>query len=135
MKKYIVFLIFCNLITITSFCQNKKYQKESVKVWGNCGMCKSLIENAAESVDGVKYAIWDSKKNVMKVKFVANETNINEIQKAVSKIGYDTESYRANDEVYNNLHHCCKYERKQMIKNSLNRFDLFCDIVKMNVKC
>lgn len=112
MKKYVVFLIFCNLITITAFCQNKKYQKKSVKVWGNCGMCKSLIEKAAGSVDGVKYAIWDSKKGIMKVKFVSNETNLNEIQRAVSNIGYDTESYRANDEVYNNLHHCCKYERK-----------------------
>ena len=112
MKKYIVLLFFCNIITTTSFSQNKKYQKESVKVLGNCGMCKSLIEKAAESVEGVKYAIWDSKNSLMKVKFIKNQTDLNEIQKAVSKIGYDTESYRADDEVYNNLHHCCKYERK-----------------------
>lgn len=112
MKKNILFLIFCIFFITTSFSQNKKYQKESVKVWGSCGMCKSIIEKAAESIDGVKYARWDSEKGLMKVKFLTEKTDLNEIQKAIANVGYDTESYRANDQVYNNLHYCCKYERK-----------------------
>ena len=75
-------------------------------------MCKSIIEKATESIDGVKYARWDSKKGLMKVKFLSDKTNLKEIQKAIANVGYDTELYRANDEVYNNLHYCCKYERK-----------------------
>ena len=74
-------------------------------------MCKSIIEKAAESIDGVKYARWDSEKGLMKVKFITEKADLNEIQKAIANVGYDTESYRANDEVYNNLHYFCKYER------------------------
>ena len=35
-----------------------------------------------------------------------------ELQKAIADVGYDTENYRADDDVYNSLHYCCKYERK-----------------------
>ena len=112
MKKIIVFLIFSIFIIKTSSSQNKKYQKETFKVWGNCDMCKSLIENAAESIEGVKYARWNSEKGIIKVKFLTSKTDIDKIQKAIAHVGYDTENYRADDDVYNSLHYCCKYERK-----------------------
>ena len=112
MKKIIIFLIFSIFIINTSSSQNKKYQRETFKVWGNCDMCKSLIENAAESIEGVKYARWNSKKGIIKVKFLTSKTDIDKIQKAIADVGYDTENYRADDDVYNNLHYCCKYERK-----------------------
>lgn len=112
MNKKIFLLIFCVFFTTISFSQNNKYQKETVKVSGNCGMCKSIIEKTAESIDGVKYARWDSGTSLMKVKFLTKKTDLNKIQKAIANIGYDTELYRANDESYNNLHYCCKYDRK-----------------------
>ncbi len=112
MKKIIVFLIFSIFITNTSSSQNKKYKRKTFKVWGNCDMCKSLIENAAESIEGVKYARWNSKKGIIKVKFLTSKTDIDKIQKAIADVGYDTENYKADDDVYNNLHYCCKYERK-----------------------
>jgi len=34
------------------------------------------------------------------------------IHKKIASVGYDTELETANDEVYNNLHGCCQYERK-----------------------
>ena len=112
MKKIIIFLIFSIFIINTSSSQNKKYQRETFKVWGNCDMCKSLIENAAESIEGVKYARWNSEKGIIKVKFLTSKTDIDKIQKAIADVGYDTENYRADDDVYNSLHYCCKYERK-----------------------
>ena len=33
-------------------------------------------------------------------------------KKPLKCIGYDTEKYRADDEVYEKLHYCCQYERK-----------------------
>jgi len=30
----------------------------------------------------------------------------------LAKVGHDTDEVKATDEVYENLHHCCKYERK-----------------------
>ena len=111
MKKVIIFLISILFVITNSFSQNNKFQKESVKVWGNCGMCKVVIEKAASSIEGVKYARWNSKKRLLKVKFLTSKTDLKEIQKAISSVGYDTEFYRADDEVYNSLHYCCKYER------------------------
>ena len=35
-----------------------------------------------------------------------------DIKKAVAKIGHDTDEAKATDEVYENLHSCCKYDRK-----------------------
>lgn len=49
----------------------------------------------------------------MKVKFNPAITNTDKIQQAIAIIGYDTEKHKAKDEVYNNLHHCCQYEREQ----------------------
>ena len=48
----------------------------------------------------------------MKVKFNPSLTSSDEIQKTISNIGYDTEKYRIEDEVYEQLHYCCQYERK-----------------------
>jgi copper chaperone CopZ len=85
--------------------------KEKIKVSGNCEMCKTTIEKAANSVDGVKMARWNPETKMLKVKFYEGTTDLDEIQKAIATVGYDTEKYKATDEVYNALHHCCQYER------------------------
>jgi copper chaperone CopZ len=74
-------------------------------------MCKKKIEKAAKSVDGIKSAKWNVVNGNMKVKFDTNKTTSDAIQSAIAAVGYDTENYRAKDEVYENLHYCCKYER------------------------
>jgi hypothetical protein len=33
------------------------------------------------------------------------------VKKAIAKAGHDTDTVKADDVTYNNLHHCCKYER------------------------
>jgi hypothetical protein len=37
---------------------------------------------------------------------------VDSIKKAIADVGHDNDAYKAPDEVYNNLHSCCKYERK-----------------------
>ena len=110
--RIIILLLSSFLFFNNSFSQNKKYQKETFKVLGNCGMCKSKIENTAESLDGVKYARWDNEKKILKVKFQKKIIDLVSIQKAIATVGYDTELYRASDEVYEKLHYCCKYDRE-----------------------
>jgi hypothetical protein len=46
------------------------------------------------------------------VSFNSKEITLAEIHKKIASVGYDTELETASDEVYNNLHGCCKYERK-----------------------
>ena len=83
----------------------------SFNVKGNCGMCKTKIENAAKSVNGVTSANWNNNTLTITVVFDETKTNLNAIHKAIAESGYDTEKEKADDEVYNNLHSCCKYER------------------------
>jgi copper chaperone CopZ len=84
----------------------------SITVYGNCSSCKKNIEKAAKSVEGVESASWDKKKKILSVQFDEAKTSLNMIEKAIIAIGYDTENMHADDAVYEELHHCCKYDRK-----------------------
>ena len=109
--KNIALIITFLLICISISAQKPNYTKKTFFVSGNCGMCKKKIEKAAKSVDGIKSAKWNVVNGNMKVKFDTNKTTSDAIQSAIAAVGYDTENYRAKDEVYENLHYCCKYER------------------------
>jgi copper chaperone CopZ len=84
----------------------------SITVYGNCSSCKKAIEKAAKSVKGVKSASWDKMKKILTIQYDLSETSLNTIEKAIIDIGYDTENMRAEESVYNELHECCKYDRK-----------------------
>ncbi len=86
-------------------------QTEKVKVKGNCGSCENRIETAAKSVKGVSFAKWDQETKIMEVTFDDEVTDIKKIETAIAKAGHDTPLYKANDDTYNNLPGCCKYER------------------------
>ena len=86
-------------------------KKETFKVAGNCGMCETRIEKAARSVDGVSAADWNKDTDMIEVLFDADETDLDKIHEAIAGVGHDTEKVRADDETYNNLPGCCKYER------------------------
>lgn len=84
---------------------------ETIKVWGNCGMCKTTIENAAKKA-GAKTADWNEESKELKVTYAANKTSSAKIQEAIAKSGYDTQDFTAIQSAYDNLHGCCKYDRK-----------------------
>lgn len=86
-------------------------QHEMFSVSGNCEMCKERIEKAAKSVKGVLSASWDVNTRKMNVEYNSKETSKDAIQKAIAKVGHDTEKVKANDNVYNNLPDCCKYRK------------------------
>ena len=103
-------LIFVSIISIDAFSIGKVNEK--FKIYGNCGMCYEVITKAAKSLDGVIYLKWNSKTKIAKIKYDANKISLDEVQKKIASVGYDTEKYKADDEVYNNLHYCCKYDRE-----------------------
>ncbi|NOR76550.1 MAG: efflux RND transporter periplasmic adaptor subunit, partial [Draconibacterium sp.] len=84
----------------------------SFKVGGACDMCKDRIETAALSVFGVESANWESESQLLHLNFDAAKTNSDAIQKAVAKVGHDTEKYKAPNEVYNDLPGCCLYREE-----------------------
>ena len=74
-------------------------------------MCKDRIETAALSVVGVESASWDANTKLIDLNFNSSKTNSNEIQKAIAKVGHDTEKYKAPNDVYEVLPGCCLYDR------------------------
>ncbi len=89
---------------------------ESVKVYGNCGMCKKSIEAAASKVKGVSKADWNKETKMMTLTLDTTKTSVKNVEVAVAKVGYDTDKVRAKDEVYASLPGCCQYERPKAIK-------------------
>jgi copper chaperone CopZ len=96
------------LFTNTKISAQDKFTTESFMVRGNCGMCKDRIENAVDIV-GVKRAQWDEKTETLTVIFNPNKISLDEIHRAIAKIGHTTSLFKADADAYKNLHHCCKY--------------------------
>ncbi len=90
---------------------SESIQHASFMVSGNCEMCKERIETAAKSIIGVSGAVWDDKTKQIHVEFDSKETNLDDIQKAIAKVGHDTEKYKASIDSYNALPECCKYRK------------------------
>jgi len=84
---------------------------ESFKVYGNCEMCKTRIEKAAKSVEGVSVADWNAETKMIALTFDDSKTDVNKVQQAIAKVGHDTDMHKATDEAYNKIADCCKYER------------------------
>ncbi len=104
------FLILALLLiagTTAVFSQVQTTEKFSVK--GNCGLCKTRIQNVALSVDGVKKAIWNKETQILEVTFEPAKTNADKIQFVIAGLGHDTEKHKAAPEDYNKLPACCKY--------------------------
>ena len=101
---------------------------ETIKVWGNCGMCKTTIEKAAKSA-GAKMAVWNEDSKELKITYASNKTSVTKIQQAIARSGYDTQDITADNKAYNKLHACCQYDRKAVTPASSKA--KCCD----NVKC
>jgi periplasmic mercuric ion binding protein len=108
----IIAVLLCGLfIANAAFAQTKGIKKETIKVWGNCGMCKTKIEKAAKAAGATK-ASWNEETLELKVQYKASATSSEKIQAAIAKTGYDTQDLTADGEAYKKLHSCCQYTRK-----------------------
>lgn len=106
MKTIIAFIIL-GLATIPSFAQ-KKVQEDTIKVAGNCTMCKKRIETSLDR-SGVKYANWDVDKKELFVAYRPDKITLEELHKLVAQSGHDTDQVQASDSVYAKLPFCCLY--------------------------
>ncbi|MDR3217610.1 MAG: cation transporter [Dysgonamonadaceae bacterium] len=124
MKKLFFFMGVAIIMTATNACSNtgsaKNGQtvstetnlvetKATLTVQGSCEMCKTRIEKAAKSVDGVASATWDAESKQLEFLYDASKTAPEAVSKAIATVGHDTEKDTASDDVYNALPGCCKY--------------------------
>ena len=84
---------------------------DSFHVSGNCGMCKSHIEDALKNVKGIESSNWDKEAKKITVTYDPSVIRLLEIKQLIAAAGYDTDEIKATAERYNGLPVCCKYER------------------------
>ncbi len=92
--------------------QIKNPKTQSVKISGNCNMCKATIEKAGNK-KSISKVDWNKDSKVATLTFNSKTTNEDEILKRIALAGYDNEKFLAPDEAYAKLPECCQYERKK----------------------
>jgi hypothetical protein len=107
--KTLKFLVAIMALTISTlaFAANKT---ESIKVSGNCEMCKTRIEKAAKG-NGVVKADWSDKSKVLTLVYDPAKVTSDDVQKKIAAVGHDTPKFKATSVVYNALPGCCKYRK------------------------
>jgi copper chaperone CopZ len=83
---------------------------ETFMVLGNCGMCQKIIEKVSLDA-GTQTASWNEETDLLTITFDTAKTSVDAVQKAIARAGYDNAGYKAADEAYKQLHHCCQYDR------------------------
>jgi len=84
---------------------------ETLKVSGNCDLCKARIEKAAK-LDGVSKTEWDAKTKMLSATFDPAKTNMDQISRKIAAVGHDNSKVKADNKAYNALPGCCKFDRK-----------------------
>lgn len=106
--KIIVALVLILSVTVSAQSTNKV--TKTVKIYGNCGMCKKNIETAGGQKNVAKVQ-WDTETKMATLVFNPAKTNQEEILKRIAAAGYDSDSHKAPDAAYDSLHGCCQYDR------------------------
>ncbi|RYY48899.1 MAG: cation transporter [Chitinophagaceae bacterium] len=113
MKSFRFLLLSASMFASSSLvAQSSEVKTDTIKVAGECGMCKNRIQKALK-LEGISEAIWDTETKFLTITYSPDKISNNEIQKKVAAVGHDTEKYKAEDAVYSKLPSCCRYERKE----------------------
>ena len=107
-------VVICVLLSTTTDAQIKNATTETVKIYGNCGMCKTTIEKTG-NIKKIAKVDWDQDTQMATLTYDTKKTNQDEILKRIALAGYDSDKFLAPDDVYNNLHGCCQYERVEKV--------------------
>ena len=100
----------CVLLSTSIQAQIKNAKNETVKIYGNCVMCKTKIEKAG-NIKKIANVDWNHDTQMATITYDATKTNQDEILKRIALVGYDSDKFLAPDDAYNNLHGCCQYDR------------------------
>jgi copper chaperone CopZ len=114
MKKTILSAI---TILLVGFGLNaQQSEKATFTVYGNCGMCERTIEGAVGEKDGVSMADWDRETHQFSVAYDPEKIDLDGIKEKIAAKGYDSDTHRASNDVYDSLPGCCQYKRSEIKK-------------------
>ncbi|PVX47535.1 copper chaperone CopZ [Flavobacterium sp. 103] len=102
------------LSVVVSNAQIKNAKIESVKIYGNCGMCEAKIEKAG-SLKNVANVDWNADTKMAVLSYDSKITSQDEILKRIALSGYDSDKFLAPDDTYSKLAGCCQYDREAKV--------------------
>lgn len=103
MKKIIIAIFICSVQVVFAQTDTIKIQTTAV-----CEMCKETIEHDLSFVKGIVSSNQDVETKTLQVVFDPAKTNALQIQKEVTKIGYDADTLKADPKAFRKLPECCK---------------------------
>jgi len=112
--KKIMMTITLLLSVIVMNAQIKNTKTETVKIYGNCGMCKTKIEKAG-NLKNIAKVDWNEDTKMATLTYDESKTNQDEILKRIALVGYDSEKFLAPADVYSKLPSCCQYDREAKV--------------------
>ena len=112
--KKIVMAITLLLSFTVSNAQIKNAKSETLKIFGNCGMCETTIQKAG-SLKKIANVDWNKDTKMATLTYDAKKTNQDEILKRIALAGYDSEKFLAPDAAYSKLPECCQYDREAKV--------------------
>ena len=105
------------VVTLTAVSAHAQKAELTFGVSGLCGMCEDRIE-AAFDQKGIVAADYDLEKKTIHVVYNTKKWDEKRLHKLAAAVGHDTDKYKAADEVYANLHGCCKYRDPKACSDS-----------------
>ena len=112
-KGFIAIVLLLSVTAATAQIKNAK--TETVKIFGNCGMCEAKIEKAGNQKN-IASVDWNKDSKMATLTYDSKTTSKNEILKRIAAVGYDSEQFHAEEAVYQSLPGCCHYERAADVK-------------------
>jgi mercuric ion binding protein len=121
MKNIKRFFVIAIALSITTITNAQKYNSKldgpftaskTFIVSGISNMYERRIENSIKQLPGVWSSHWDIDSHSLQVTYDRLKLNPEKIQRRLAAAGYDTENFKAGDDVYSKLPECCHYQRK-----------------------
>ncbi|MBT8231682.1 MAG: hypothetical protein HKO66_07350, partial [Saprospiraceae bacterium] len=102
----VLFVLICSTTLLSA--QTPMHIEYDFRVEGACGMCQTRIEKTAKEAGAIS-AEWDVDTKMLKVVIDESTTKISAIKYAISLAGHDNGNFITPQEIYDDLHGCCKY--------------------------
>lgn len=114
-----IFKLLMAVVVTLSFtncnAQSKNLTTETVKIYGNCEMCKKTIETAGNIKD-VSTVIWNKDTKMATISYDSVKTNKDQILTRIAAAGYDSDLFTAKEANYKKLPGCCQYDRAKKVQ-------------------
>lgn len=116
------------LLSTNGIAQIKDAKIETVKIYGNCDMCKKTIEKSG-NLKNISKVDWNKDTKMATLTYNQKKTNEDAILKRIALAGYDSEKFLAPNDAYAKLPGCCQYDRH---KTTTTKADTIKNVIATN---